>query len=129
MADGRETGHARRKRDERIVREVEWVEAIVKPAQEHATRHTAWTRSGVGFEQRVARVAEIFRGEPHAVVAQGRQRRRGYARSLLGFGAVRAVGGSRAEMARTLGMRPPGVGDAVHRGEAMVRGNRYELGR
>jgi hypothetical protein len=68
------------------------VEAIVNQATEHDTRQTAWTRSGVGFEHRVARVAEIFRVEPHAVVAQGRQRRRVYARSLRCFGAVRELG-------------------------------------
>ena len=129
VADRRETGYALRKSDERILGEADWVEAILKQAKEHDTRQTAWTRSGVGFEHRVARVAEIFRVEPHDVVAQGRQRRRVYARSLLCFGAVRELGVSLAEMARNLGMSPPGVGYAVQRGEAMVRGNRYELGR
>lgn len=127
VADRREPGHARLKSDERIVGEADLGEAIVNQAKAHATRQTAWTRRGVGFEQLVARVAEIFRVDPHDVVAQGRQRRRVSARSLLGFWAVRELGVSLAEVARQLGLSPPGVGYAVQRGEALVRENRYQL--
>lgn len=127
VADRRETGHALLKSDERILGESDFVEAILKQAKEHYTRQTAWTRSGVGFEQLVARVAEIFRVDPHDVVAQGRQRRRVYARSLLCFWAVRELGFPLTTLARKLGMSPPGVGYAVQRGDALVRENRYQL--
>lgn len=128
-ADGRELHRSPDGGHSAVVGEAEWVEASVNQAKEHATRQPAWTRRGVGFAHRVARVAAIVRVEPHDVVAQGRQRRRVDARSLLGFRAVREWGVSRAEMARTLGMSPPGVGYAVQRGEARVRRNRDELGR
>jgi putative transposase len=92
-----------------------FVETILTQVQEQYTRQTAWTRRGVGVEQLVARVAAICQGNPQDVVAQGRQRARVHARSLLCFWAVRELGLSVTEMARRLGMSPPGVGYAPAR--------------
>jgi putative transposase len=129
VGDRRETGQGLIKSDERILGESDFVEAILAQANERYTRQTAWKRRGVGFEQVVARVAEIRQVTPQDVVAQGRQRWKVHARNVLCFWAVREVGLSLTELARHLGMSPPGVGYAVQRGEAMVREHHYELGR
>jgi putative transposase len=61
------------------------------------------------------------------VVAAGRQRHRVTARSLLCFWGVRELGLPLTDLARRLGLSPPGVSYAVQRGEGMVRENHYEL--
>ncbi len=75
----------------------------------------------------VARVAAPFRVTPSDVVAPGRQQHKVRLRSVLCFWAVRELGLSLTEVARRLGMSPPGVGYAVQRGEAMVRERGYTL--
>ena len=61
------------------------------------------------------------------VLARGRQQQRVNARSLFCFWAVRELGISLADLARRLGMSPPGVGYAVQRGEAIAQENSYQL--
>ena len=123
----RAKGRALMKSDERILGEADIVEAVLAQAQERYSRQTAWQRRGVGVEQLVARVAEVCQVNPEDVVAQGRQRRKVRARNLLCFWAVRELGLSLTEMARRLGMSPPGVGYVVQRCEAMARACRYDL--
>lgn len=127
VRDQRETGQGPIKSDERILGESDFVEAILAQAIECYTRQTAWKQRGVGFEQLVAKVAEICHVNPQDVVAQGRQRWKVRARDLLCYWAVRELGLSLTELARRLGISPPGVGYAVQRGEAMVREYHYEL--
>ena len=127
VGERRATGAARIKSDERILGAADFVEAILAWAEERYTRPTAWKRRGIGFPQVVARVAELFRVPPQEVVAPGRQRHKVRPRSVLCFWAVRELGLSLTEVARHLGMSPPGVGYALQRGEAMVRGEGYTL--
>ncbi|MFQ5874108.1 MAG: transposase [Dehalococcoidia bacterium] len=115
------------KSDERILGDSDFVEAILAQANERYTRPYAWKRRGYGFDQLVAKVADIYQMDPPEVVAKGRQQRRVHARSLLCFWAERELGLPITELARRLGMSPPGVGYAVQRGEALVRVNNYKL--
>ena len=115
------------KSDERILGESDFVEAILAQANERYTRQHALKRQGIGFEYLVERVAEICHMDPREVVAEGRQRRKVTARSLLCFWAVRELGLPLTELARQLGLSPPGVSYAVQRGEAMVREHHYQL--
>jgi len=123
----RDQGRALVKSDERILGESDFVAAILAQAQERYSRQTAWKRRGVTLEQLIARVAEVCQVNPQDVVAQGRQQWKVRARNLLCFWAVRELGFSLTEMARRLGMSPPGVGYTVQRGEAMARAGHYEL--
>ena len=115
------------KSDERILGESDFVEAILAQADERYTRHYAWKRQGMGFEHLVERVADLCHTDPREVVAAGRQRRKVTARSLLCFWAVRELGLPLTALARQLGLSPPGISDAVQRGEALVRENHYQL--
>jgi putative transposase len=127
VKDRRGKGQGPLKSDERILGESDFVEAILAQADERYTRHYALKRQGIGFEHLVQRVAEICHMDPREVVAEGRQRWKVTARSLLCFWAVRELGLPLTELARQLGLSPPGVSYAVQRGEAMVRENHYEL--
>ena len=115
------------KSDERILGDSDFVEGILVQANERYTRQYALQRRGIGFEQVVQRVADICHLDPREVVAEGRQRRKVTARSLLCFWAVREVGLPLTTLARQLGLSPPGVSYAVQRGEAMVREKHIEL--
>jgi len=115
------------KSDERVLGEPDFVEGILAQANERYTRQYGWKRQGIGFEHLVERVAAICHLDPREVVAEGRQRRKVTARSLLCFWAVRELGFPLTTLARQLGLSPPGVSYAVQRGDALVRENRYEL--
>jgi hypothetical protein len=64
---------------------------------------------------------------PDDIFLKGKHRKRGKARSLLCFWAVRQLSISLAELARHLGISVSGVGYAVDREEPIVRDNNYEL--
>jgi len=113
--------------DERILGDADFVEAILAQANERYTRQYALKRQGVGFAHLVARGAELCHLDPREVGTPGRQRRKVTARSLLCFWAVRELGLPLTALARQLGLSPPGVRQAVQRGEAIVRENQYEL--
>ena len=127
MRDRGGRGHGLIKSDERILGESDFVEAILAQANERHTRQYDLKRQGVGFESLVERVAEICHMDSREVVAAGRQHHRVIARSLLCFWAVRELGLPLTDLARRLGLSPPGVSYAVQRGEGMVRENHYEL--
>jgi len=109
------------KSDERILGDSDFVEGILAEAHERYTRQYALQRQGIGFEHVVERVAELCHLDPRDVVAEGRQRGKVTARSLLCFWAVRELGLPLTTLARQLHLSPPGVSYAVQRGEAMVR--------
>jgi len=73
---------------------------------------------------RVAEICGIERGE---VFSKGRHKRKVKARSLLCYWAVREAGIPLRALAKRLGLSVPGVGYAVERGEAIIRGSKLEL--
>jgi len=58
---------------------------------------------------------------------KGKQQIRVKARSLFCIWAVRELGISITELAKPLGIRVPGVGYSVERGEIIARENDYQL--
>lgn len=127
VRDRRGKGNGHIKSDERILGESDFVETILARANERYTRQYALQRQGYGFRQVIERVAALCQIDSHEVVAQGRQRPKVIARSLLCFWAARELGLPLTELARQLGMSPPGVGYAVQRGETLIRDYHYEL--
>ena len=78
--------------------------------------------------ERIAdRVAEICGIEREEVFSKGRHTRKVKARSLLCDWAVREAGIPLRTLAKRLGISAPGVGYAVERGEAIIRGSKLEL--
>jgi putative transposase len=83
-------------------------------------------RRGYDLERIAERVAEIYAMEKDEVFSKGPQQGKVKARSLLAYWAVGELGMSHTDLARQLQMSVPGVGFAVHRGETIVRNNKYE---
>ncbi len=123
----RDTRRGTIKSDERILGDSDFVEEILAHANEGYTRQYDLKRRGYGLEQVVQKAADLCHLDPREVLAQGRQPRKVTARSLLCFWAVRELGLPLTELARQLGMSPPGVGYAVQRGEAIAREKHYKL--
>lgn len=105
----------------------DFVELVLAQPDERHARQDGWTRRGMGFEHLGERVAEVGHLDLREVLAEGRQRRKLRARSLLCFWAVRELGLPLTTLARQLGLTPPGVSYGVNGGEALVRENRYQL--
>ena len=106
--------------DERILRESDFVEAILAQANERYTRRYAWKRRGVGFAQIEQKVAEIYHMDPRDVVAQGRQRGKVTVRGLLCYSAVRELSHPLPVLARQLGVSLPSE-EFAFRGRATIR--------
>ena len=64
---------------------------------------------------------DIYRIDKKALYSKGRQKVRSEARSVFCYWAVRELGVEGAQMAKRLGMSPPGIAYAVKRGERVLR--------
>jgi putative transposase len=115
------------KSDERILGDSDFVDLILRQAEEVYTRQCGLKRRGYDLEKIAERVAEIYGIEVGEVLARGRQPQRVSARSLFCFWAVRELGNSLASLAVRLGMSLAGVGYAAQRGEAITKENGYQL--
>lgn len=113
--------------DERILGESEFVDSVLRQANERYERGYELKRLGYNLDRIAKRVGEIYGIEKDEVFSRGRQQRKVKARSLLCYWAVREAGLSLRELARQLEMSGPGVGFAVERGEAIAKENGYEL--
>jgi len=113
--------------DERILGESEFVDAVLSQANEKYERRYELKARGYTLNRIAERVAELSGMKEHEVFSKGRQKRKVAARSLLCFWAVRELGISLTDLARTLEMSIPGVGFAVERGEAIAHENKYQL--
>jgi putative transposase len=120
-------GQAHRMSDERILGDSDFVESVLSSANEQYEHQYELKRRGYDINRIAERVADIYGIEKEEVLLKGRQQWKVKARSLLCFWAVREVGMSLRELAVKLGMSAPGVGFCVERGEAIARGNGYEL--
>lgn len=113
--------------DERILGDPDFVDSMLAEAEENLTRPWELGRTGFDLEKLKERVAQIYQIDGAQLFSQGRQGQRVRARDLFCIWAVRDLGFSLTELARLLGMSPPGMGYAVQRGEAIARENGYRL--
>jgi REP element-mobilizing transposase RayT len=120
-------GQAHIMSDERILGESEFVDSVLRQANERYERGYELKRLGYNLDRIAKKVGEIYGIEKDEVFSKGRQQRKVKARSLLCYWAVREAGMSLRELARQLEMSGPGVGFAVERGEAIAKENGYEL--
>jgi hypothetical protein len=115
------------KSDERILGDSDFVDAVLKGAEEHYARQCILRRRGYDLERVAKRAAQIYGIKVEEIFVRGRQRQRVGARSLFCFWAVRELGSSLACLAPRMEMSPAGVGYAVQRGEAIAQEKGYEL--
>ena len=73
------------------------------------------------------RVCEIYNLEKDDIYSGSREKAKSNARALYCYWAVKELGYAQRELAKKLGMTPPGIGYAVHRGETISKLNHYQL--
>lgn len=115
------------KSDKRILGDGEYVEKILKKANEQMENRYALTSSGFDIKKVAERVREVLEVEPDKVWEKGKHPETVRARSLFCFWAVRELGITMTEVAATLGLTQPAVSISVKRGEKLSEGNDYRL--
>lgn len=122
----REAG-VRVKGDERLLGDSEFVENVLKAAEEALEGRYALKAMGYDFDRAVVRVAEVMGMSPEQVTAFGKSPQTVRARSLLCFWAHRKLGMSTIEIAAKLKISQPAVSRSSKRGERIEREAQVEF--
>jgi len=115
------------KGDERILGDSDFVQQVLKEANELFERRYALKAKGYEFDGLVQRVAEIMRLEPSDVLRQRRDPQTVKARSLLCYWANKDLGMTTVEIARRLKISQSGVCKATVRGVQLALEKSYRL--
>ncbi len=115
------------KSDERILGESDFVEQILKMAEENFSRETELKRAGYDLRKLEKRVAAIFGISRKTLYAKGRQKDRVACRSLYCYWAARELNVSITELSKIFSLTVPAVSYAVKRGEEIAERNNYQL--
>ena len=105
----------------------DFVADVISQANESFDRKYEITRLGYDLSRIAERVAEICDIKREDIFLRGKQQRRVKARSLFCYWAVRELGASLTELARSLNMSVPAVGYSVNRGEIIAHKNGLRL--
>ena len=115
------------KSDERILGDSDFVEEVLKKAQEQRQRQYQLEADGFNIDQVTQRVAAILGVKCEQVWKKGKHPQIVKARSLLCYWAVRELGISATALARRIGISQPAISQSVERGEAIAKENGFEL--
>ena len=115
------------KGDERILGDGDFVERVLKSANEQMERKYDLRARGFSLTSVAVRVAEVLGVEQEKVWAAGRRREIVQARSLLCYWAVRELGVTMISLSRRLDLSVTAIGKAVIRGEKLAKANKYSL--
>jgi REP element-mobilizing transposase RayT len=115
------------KGDERILGDSDFVEQVLKEANERFERRYDLRAKGYDFDGVVKRVSEIMRLEPSDVLRPRRVPQTVKARSLLCYWANKELGMTTTEISRRLKISQSGVCKASLRGERLALENGYRL--
>ena len=115
------------KGDERILGDSDFVENVLKSAEEALEEKYELNARGYDFVWVVSRVAEVMDIIPARVTAFGKSPQTVRARSLLCFWAHRRLGMSTVEIAKKLRISQPAVSRSSKRGEQIENAHRFEL--
>jgi chromosomal replication initiation ATPase DnaA len=113
-------GCERLKGDERILGEGDFVETVLKAAQEKLDRNSQLEAAGYSFDWLVGQVARQLEIEPKDVLAPGKYAQSVKARSLLCYWGARELGMTTVDLARRLNLAQPTVSQAVMRGRKIA---------
>ena len=120
-------GYDRRKGDERILGDSDFVLAILAEANEQLDRFYELQSRGYDLKEVEQRVMETFEINRDEIYSKGRRRSQVEARSLLCYWAVRLLGLTATDLANRLSMTQPAIGYAVSRGEQLAKNMDYRL--
>jgi REP element-mobilizing transposase RayT len=115
------------KGDERILGDSNFVENVLKAADETLERTYELRANGYDFDQAVERVAEVLGMNTEKVTAPGKTPPRVKARALLCFWSHRELGMTTVEIARKLNICQSAVSRLSMRGEKIVNEHGLEL--
>lgn len=115
------------KGDERILGDGDYVDEVLRGANESLQRRYRLQAMGVDVDKIAQRVATLMGLPVEAVWAAGKHRKKVAARSLLCYWAVRHIGVSMSSLAQRLGISPTSVSQSVTRGEALALNNSLTL--
>jgi putative transposase len=115
------------KGDERILGDGDFVENVLKAANEAMERRYDLQARGFTLSKVASRVAEVLGVELKTVWAVGRHRKIVHARSLLCYWAVRELGVTMISLSRRLDLSVTAIGKSVIRGERLAKANKYSL--
>jgi putative transposase len=117
----------RLKGDERILGKSDFVLDVLKASEEEMERRYRLKAGGYNLEKLARRVGEIFGMRAEDFWIPGKYARNVPPRSLFCYWAVRELGISATEIARSLNLTQPAVSIAVRRGEQIARAKRLVI--
>ena len=120
-------GSVRIKGDERILGDSDFVEAVLKEADEHLERRCRLKAEGFDLDQVAQRVAQVLDRPLEIVWEKSRRPQVAMARSLLCYWASKELGMSMTDLAKRLNLTQPAISIAARRGERIARENQYML--
>ena len=115
------------KGDERILGDSDFVESVLKEANEQLERRYRLEAGGFNLDQVIKRVAEVMNIEPDLIYEKSRRPQVVAARDLLCYWASKELGMSATDLAKRLNPGQPAVSVGVRRGEKRATKNQYML--
>ena len=115
------------KGDERILGDSDFVENVLKSAEEELEQKYDLKARGYDFDRVAQRVAEVMKIEKGQVTAFGKSPQTVKARSLLCFWAHRKLGMTTIEIGKRLNISQSAVSRSSMRGQQIEIENRFEL--
>jgi putative transposase len=115
------------KGDERILGDSDFVEAVLKEADEQLERRYQLKTRGFDLDQVAERVALVLDMPLEIVWERSRRPQVAVARGLLCYWASKELSMSMTDLAKRLNLTQPAVSIAVRRGEKIARENQYQL--
>ena len=113
--------------DERILGDGEFVNRVLKSAEEAMERRYALRSRGMDLDSIASRVSKVLDMKPEEVWTEGKCRRVVEARSLLCYWAVKELGLSMSFLASKFKLSVPSVSESVKRGRSIAAARKCRL--
>lgn len=115
------------KSDERILGSGDFVEEVLRQADDQLDRRYTMRAKGLDFDGIVHRVAHLLDMKPADVLKRGKEPQTVKARDILCYWASRDLGMTTVEISKRLKICQSSVSRGALRGEAIIADNRYNL--
>jgi len=115
------------KSDERILGNGDFVEEVLKEADDRLDRRYAIKAKGIDFDGIVLQVAHVLKMKPADVLKRGKEPQTVTARDLLSYWASRELGMTTVDISKRLRVCQSAVSRGALRGERMAEENDYRL--
>jgi len=118
---------SRMKGDERILGQGDFVETVLKAAQENLDRKSSILALGYDFDSLVDRVLSLFGLTFNELLTGGKQRRMVQARSVLCYWGTRELGMSAVSIAKKLNIASSTASESAMKGRQIVEEHGWKL--